>query len=351
METEKPISEPQESYLNMETDGEKQMPTQENSKSCDGVNIPVITLNSGHDIPVMAFGTSSFPPLQVDQMRSIFLEAIQIGYRHIDTAALYEVEEGVGAGIKAALEKGLVKREELFVTTKLWCDNAHPDRVLPAIKESLRKLGLEYVDLYLIHAAATVAPNIAYGAWKKGEVFPLDIKSVWAAMEEVQKLGLAKSIGVSNFTCKKLTELLAHAKIIPAINQVEMHAAMQQKKLRELCKEKGIHVSAYSPLGGKEWGFDVVLGNELLKEIARNKEKSVAQIALRWVYEQGAVVITKSFNKERLKENLDIFDWKLNEEESKKTELIPQIRTAPLNDFVFEGSPFKTVEEFWDGEL
>ncbi|KAK9091285.1 hypothetical protein Sjap_024462 [Stephania japonica] len=328
------------------------MPQQQES------GIPVVTLNSGHKMPAMAFGTAysmqPTPTMSADQITSVMLEAIEIGYRHFDTAAVYGVEEDVGAGIKAALEKGLVKRHQLFVTTKLWCNNAHPDRVLLGIKESLRKLGLEYVDLYLIHMPATVAPNIAtYGAWKKGELFALEIKSVWAAMEEVQKLGLAKSIGVSNFTCKKLIELLAHAKIIPAVNQVEMHAAMQEKKLRELCKKKGIHVSAYSPLGGAQWGFDVVLGNELLKEIARKKEKSVAQIALRWIYEQGASVIMKSFNKERLKENCGIFDnnWKLTEEESKEIESIPQVRTAPVNAFVFEGSPFKTAEDFWDGEM
>ncbi|KAK9105786.1 hypothetical protein Scep_022630 [Stephania cephalantha] len=242
-----------------------------------------ISLNSGQDMPLMAFGSSTFPPQPVERLKTAVLDAVEIGYRHIDTATLYQTEEGVGAGIKAVLESGLVKnREQLFVTTKLWCDNAHPHRVLLAIKESLRRLGLEYVDMYLIHAPVTVAPDITYGAWKKGDVFPLDIKSVWAAMEEVQKLGLAKSIGVSNFSCKKLTELLAHAKIIPAVNQVEMHPAMRQKNLREFCNKKGIHVSAYSPLGGKEWGFDVVLGNEQLKEIAQNKKKSVAQIEKCW---------------------------------------------------------------------
>ncbi|KAK9115014.1 hypothetical protein Syun_021811 [Stephania yunnanensis] len=311
-----------------------------------------ISLNSGQDMPLMAFGSSTFPPQPVERLKTAVLDAVEIGYRHIDTATLYQTEEGVGAGIKAVLESGLVKnREQLFVTTKLWCDNAHPHRVLLAIKESLRRLGLEYVDMYLIHAPVTVVPDITYGAWKKGDVFPLDIKSVWAAMEEVQKLGLAKSIGVSNFSSKKLTELLAHAKIIPAVNQVEMHSAMRQKNIREFCNKNGIHVSAYSPLGGKEWGFDVVLGNEQLKEIAQNKKKSVAQIALRWLYEQGVSVVVKSFNKGRLKENLDIFDWKLSEEELEKIESIPQFRTAVFKEFVFEGSPFKTVEELWDGEM
>ncbi|KAK9091290.1 hypothetical protein Sjap_024467 [Stephania japonica] len=321
-----------------------------------GVKIPVVALNSGHNMPFIAMGTTSskIPYPSNEEFKIFILEAIKVGYRHIDTAAMYGSEEGVGLAVEEALKTRLVKsRDELFVTTKLGCDNARPDCVLPAITESLRKLGLEYVDLYLIHAPVTIssATHVSDMTLKKGDISPMDIESVWTAMEEVHKIGLAKSIGVSNFTCKKLTELLAHAKIIPAVNQVEMHPAMQQKKLRELCKEKGIHVSAYSPLGGKEWGFDVVLGNELLKEIAQNKKKSVAQIGLRWGYEQGASMVVKSFNRARLEENVDIFDWNLTEEELKKIELVPQTRTSTLSDFVFADGPFKTVDDLWDGEM
>ncbi|KAK9090870.1 hypothetical protein Sjap_024047 [Stephania japonica] len=225
-----------------------------------GVSIPLVTLNSGHNMPLIAAGTASTFPLPEGQPTMAILDAIEVGYRHIDTAAMYTTEEAVGAAIKEALTRELImSRQDLFVTTKLWCNNAHPDLVLPAIKESLRKLGLEYVDLYLIHVPATLEPHILDMSCKEGELFSLDINSVWAAMEEVHKLGLAKSIGVSNFTCKKLTELLAHAKIVPAVNQVEMHPAMRQTRLGEFCKEKGIHISAYSPLGGIEWGFDVVM--------------------------------------------------------------------------------------------
>ncbi|KAK9150886.1 hypothetical protein Syun_009195 [Stephania yunnanensis] len=318
-----------------------------------GVNIPVVRLNSGHSMPSIAAGTAIAPPFPTGQPKMAVLDAIESGYRYIDTAAMYATEEAVGAAIKEALKRKLIKnREELFVSTKLWCNNAHPDRVLPAIKESLRKLGLEYVDLYLIHAPVTMEPHVLDLVPKEvDEISVMDIKSVWAAMEELHKLGLAKSIGVSNFTCKKLTELLAHAEIIPAVNQVEMHPAMQQKRLREFCEEKGIHVSAYSPLGGKEWGFDVVLGNDIIKEIARNKKRSVAQVALRWGYEQGVSLITKSFNKQRLEENLDIFDWKLTKEELQKIGLLSQTRIGTFCEFVFPGSPYKTVEEFWDDEM
>ncbi|KAK9105747.1 hypothetical protein Scep_022591 [Stephania cephalantha] len=322
-----------------------------------GVKTPVVALNSGHNMPFIAIGTTSskIPYPSNEEFKISILEAIKVGYRHIDTAAMYGSEEGTGLAVEEALQTGLVKsRDELFVTTKLGCNDARPDCVLPAITESLRKLGLAYVDMYLIHAPMTIssASHVSDMTLKKGDISPMDIESVWAAMEEVHKLGLAKSIGVSNFTCKKLTELLAHANIIPAVNQVEMHPAMQQKKLREFCKEKGIHVSAYSPLGGKEWGFDVVLGNELLKEIAQNKKKSIAQIALRWGYEQEASMVVKSFNRARLEENVDIFNWNLTEEELKKMELnVPQTRTSTLSDFVFADGPFKTVDELWDGEM
>ncbi|XP_010265124.1 PREDICTED: non-functional NADPH-dependent codeinone reductase 2-like [Nelumbo nucifera] len=314
--------------------------------------VPEVTLNSGHKMPMLATGTASFPFPPIEDLKKAILDAMEVGYRHFDSAALYQSEEGLGVAVAAALEKGLIKsRDELFITTKLWCNNTQPDRVLPAIQESLRKLKLDYVDLYLIHFPVRLKEDILDMTCKKDEIFPLDIKSVWEAMEEVHKLGLAKSIGVSNFTCKKLTDLLAHAKIPPAVNQVEMHPVWQQKKLRDFCKEKGIHVSAYSPLGAKEWGFDVVLGNELLNEIAQAKGKSVAQIALRWGHEQGVTLIPKSFNKGRLKQNFEIFDWQLTEEELQKIASIPQKRIATIPEFVFPDGPFKTFEEFWDGEM
>ncbi|KAK9090814.1 hypothetical protein Sjap_023991 [Stephania japonica] len=189
-----------------------------------GVRIPVVALNSGHNMPFIAMGTTSskIPYPSNEEFKIFILEAIKVGYRHIDTAAMYGSEEGVGLAVEEALKTRLVKsRDELFVTTKLGYNNARPDCVPPAITESLRKLGLEYVDLYLIHAPVTIssATHVSDMTLKKGDISPMDIESVWTAMEEEHKIGLAKSIGVSNFTCKKLTELLAHAKIIPAVNQ------------------------------------------------------------------------------------------------------------------------------------
>ncbi|TKY44862.1 Methylecgonone reductase [Spatholobus suberectus] len=171
-------------------------------------------------------------------------------------------------------------------------------------------------------------------------------------MEECYRLGLAKSIGVSNFSIKKLTQLLENATIPPAVNQVEMSPAWQQGKLREFCKQNRIHVSAWSPLGAykSSWGTNAVMESPILEEIACARQKSMAQIALRWIYEQGATAIVKSFNKERMKQNLDIFDWELSQEESQKFGKIPQRRMYSGVCFVSENGPYKSLEELWDGD-
>ncbi|KAL5998848.1 hypothetical protein ACLOJK_009796 [Asimina triloba] len=212
-------------------------------------------------------------------------------------------------------------------------------------------LRLEYVDLYSIHFPVRLKEGILDMTCEKDDILPLDVKATWAAMEEMHKMGLARSIGVSNFTCKKLTDLLAHANIPPAVNQVEMHPVWQQKKLRDFCAEKGIHVSAYSPLGAKEWGFDVVLGNALINDIARAKGKGAGQIALKRGLQQGVSLIPKSFNKGRLSQNFAILDWQLTEEELQRIGTIPQKRIATIPEFIFPDGMFKSPEEFWDGEM
>ncbi|RHN61406.1 putative methylecgonone reductase [Medicago truncatula] len=171
-------------------------------------------------------------------------------------------------------------------------------------------------------------------------------------MEYCYRLGLAKSIGVSNFGIKKLSMLFESAKIYPAVNQVEMNSSWHQGKLREFCKQKGIHVSAWSPLGGYKlsFGSPAVMENSILREIAEARKKSVAQIALRWIYQQGAIPIVKSFNKERMKLNTEIFDWELNQEEFDKINQIPQCRLQKVEMFVSDSGPYKTLEELWDGD-
>ncbi|MED6180395.1 hypothetical protein PIB30_009744, partial [Stylosanthes scabra] len=220
-------------------------------------------------------------------------------------------------------------------------------------ERGLRKLGLEYVDLYLILWPVRLKPEAeGAGEFRKDYVIPFDIKGTWQAMEECQRMGLAKSIGVSNFAIKKLTKLLENATIPPAVNQVEMNVTWQQGKLREFCKQKGIHVSAWSPLGAYKttWVSNSVMESPILKEIATARHKSVSQVALRWIYEQGASVIVKSFNKERMKQNLDIFEWELSQEEAMKISQIQQRRVCTGEEFVSEDGPYNSLEELWDGD-
>ncbi|TYJ45187.1 hypothetical protein E1A91_A02G038600v1 [Gossypium mustelinum] len=225
------------------------------------------------------------------------------------------------------------------------------ETIIEAFK--LGNLKLEYVDLYLIHWPLSLKPGKPEFPFKKEDMVPMDIKSVWEAMEECNDIGLTKSIGVSNFSCKKLENLLSSARIPPAVNQVEMSPMWQQKKLRKFCEEKGIVVEAYSPLGarGTAWGTNQVMECDVLKEIAQAKGKSVAQVCLRWAYEQGVCVIVKSFNKERMKQNLDIFDWRLSDDELLKISQLPQCKGYPALDFVSDDGPFKSLQEFWDGEI
>ncbi|KAL7091585.1 hypothetical protein ACP275_12G114200 [Erythranthe tilingii] len=285
------------------------------------LKIPEITLKSGAGkIPVLGFGTASDSPFDSETTRTAILQAIEIGYRHFDTAALYNSEQPLGEAVAEAINRGLIKsRDELFITSKLWCSDAHGHRVLPALKKTLE------------------------------DFVAMDFESVWAAMEECQSIGLTKSIGVSNFSCTKLLQILEIAKIQPAVNQVELNPCWQQKKLIEFCKEKGILVFAYSCLGSG--GTNRVMESQVLKQISEAKGKTVAQVSLRWGYEQGIGMVVKSFNKERMKQNIDIFDWSLNSEEVDKISEIPQCRAFLGVDYTSVYGPYKTIQQLWDEQI
>ncbi|KAK1381402.1 non-functional NADPH-dependent codeinone reductase 2-like [Heracleum sosnowskyi] len=320
--------------------------------------IPEISLSSGNakSMPVLGLGLGASDPTPevITNTIKAVLEAIELGYRMFDAAFFYQTEEALGEAISQAISCGLIKsRDELFITSKLWLTDNYGDRVLPALQKSLQDMKLDYLDQYLIHFPLTMKAGSNPFRLNPENCVAMDIESVWTTMEECQGLGLTKSIGVSNFSCKKLADILAFAKIPPAINQVELNPAWQQGKLREFCHRNGIKIAAYSPLGaaGAHWGTKGVLESEVLMEIAKSKGKSVAQIALRWAYEQGIVIVVKSFNKERLKQNLEIFGWELSDEESKKIAEMPQRRANLAKIFISETGPFKSVEELWDGEL
>lgn len=278
-------------------------------------------------MPVLGFGTATDPIPSPELIESAILDALELGYRHFDTASVYQSEAPLGRAIAEAIQRGLIaSRDQLFITSKLWCTDAHHDLVLPALHKTLKTLGLDYLDLYLIHWPVRLGGEMKL-SFEADELLLFDVKGTWDAMEECQRLGLTKSIGVSNFTPVELSELLAHATIPPAVNQVEMHPYWQQKELREFCASyNNIHVSAYSPLGGKGafWGADLVLDSNDIGQIAQANGRSTAQVCLRWAFEQGVSFLPKSFNKRRMKENMEIFYWNLNEEDLQRISCLPQ---------------------------
>lgn len=263
-----------------------------------------ITLNDGCKIPIAGFGTYQSTGLQGIQSVK---DALANGYRLIDTAAKYENEEAVGKGI---LESG-ISREEIIVTTKIWRENLGYDKTKIAFEESRTKLGLDYIDLYLIHWPAN-ARN--YKNWQKTNA------DTWRAMEELQSEGKIKSIGVSNFWHEHLEELFQTANVIPAVNQIEFHPGYWQPELTEFCKMQGIAVEAWSPLArGK------VFGNKILEAIANKHNKSVSQICLRWVIQHDVIVISKSNTTKRIAENIDLFDFELTKEEMEQIDELPEM--------------------------
>ncbi|KAJ0987301.1 hypothetical protein J5N97_005657 [Dioscorea zingiberensis] len=243
--------------------------------------IPTVELlGDGRPMPVIGIGTASAPPPTPEVFQAGMLHAIALGYRHFDTAYFYGSERSVGDVIAEALRRGLIKsRAELFITSKVWCTNNYGDRVLPSLQESLGNLRSEYLDLYLVHWPVSLKPTEVRSPIETEGMQPFDYRAVWEAMEECHRLGLAKSIGVSNFSCKKLDQILSIAMIPPSVNQVEMHPLWQQKRLMEFCKEKRIVITAYSPLGGygHKWGYNDVIECNVLKQIASARGKTLAQ--------------------------------------------------------------------------
>ncbi|EAZ15108.1 hypothetical protein OsJ_30522 [Oryza sativa Japonica Group] len=290
-------------------------------------------------MPRIGMGTAAFPFTSSEETTAALLRAIELGYRHFDTARLYATEGCVSEAVAEAVRRGLVaSRADVFVTSKLW--------------ETLRNLGMDYVDLLLVHWPATVAPGSYDFPFPKEEMAPaFDMEGVWRGMEECHRLGLARAIGVSNFSAKKLEQLLSFAVVRPAANQVEMNPMWQQRTLREVCRREGVQLCGYSPLGAKgtPWGSAAVMDSGVLHDIAQTKGKTLAQICLRWMYEQGDVLLVKTYNENRMKENLDIFDWELTEEERDKISKLPQQRGLTGMQFVCDNGPYKCVEDLWDG--
>lgn len=254
------------------------------------MTIPTVTLNDGFSIPQLGYGVFKVPPAETERAVS---EALEIGYRHIDTAAIYGNEEGVGA----AIAKSGIARDELFITTKLWNDRHEGDEPNSAIAESLEKLGLEHVDLYLVHWPTPAKDNYVHA---------------FAKLIELRDAGLTRSIGVSNFLAEHLERVVNETGVTPAVDQIELHPAYQQRETVAWAADHGIHIEAWGPLGQGKYDL---FGAPAVAEAAAAHDKTPAQVVLGWHLQKGTIVFPKSVRAERLRENLDVFDFTLTDAE------------------------------------
>jgi 2,5-diketo-D-gluconate reductase A len=250
-----------------------------------------VTLNNGVEMPILGFGV--FQMQDENECEQAVYEAIMAGYRLIDTAASYLNEEAVGRAIK----RSGVPREELFITTKLWVQDTGYESTKKAFANSLKRLQLDYLDLYLIHQP--------FG----------DVYGSWRAMEELYREGKIKAIGVSNFYSDRLIDLIIHNEVVPAVNQVETHVFNQQIEGHNFMKENNVQIESWGPFAE---GKNNMFKNETLVSIAENYNKSVAQVVLRWLTQRGVVAIPKSVRQERIIENFNIFDFELSQEDMEK---------------------------------
>jgi len=263
-----------------------------------------VKLNNGIDMPLLGFGVFQMTDL-AECERSV-ADAIELGYRLIDTAASYENEEAVGKAIKSSG----VPRDELFITTKLWIADTGYEATKRAFQRSLSRLQLDYLDLYLIHQP--------YG----------DVFGSWRAMEELNREGLIKAIGVSNFHPDRVMDFIIHNEFVPAVNQIETHPFHQQVKTQKFLEENQVQIESWGPFAE---GKNNIFHNELLRSVAEKHGKSVAQVILRWLIQREIVVIPKSVRRERMAENFDVFGFKLEEDDMKAIRALDTAKSLFFN--------------------
>ncbi len=311
------------------------------------------TLNDGCSIPALGLGTWKSP---ADEVTQAVKSALEVGYQHIDAAWIYQNEAAVGKGIHESIKDGAVSRDQIFVTSKLWNTFHQAASVEVGCRETLRELGLDYLDLYLMHWPIAFKPGRAQHKVPE-DFYPLSevpLSKTFEAMVALREKGLAKSVGVSNFTQSKLEKLIAETGVVPAVNQVELHPYHPQTELLNYCQAQGIHLTAYSPLGSgdrpdsmKQKDEPPLLQNEQVKAIAQQENISPAQLLIAWAIDRGTVVIPKSTNAQRIAENLAAASHELSEQaRSAIDKLDIQYRYVSPDTWFFPGITYEG-EDFW----
>lgn len=309
---------------------------------------------NGDRMPLLGLGTWKSQPGQVGEA---VREAIRLGYRHIDCARVYGNEAEIGAAIAAAIAAGEVTRDALWITSKLWCHAHGRENVAPALQASLSDLGLDWLDLYLIHWPVPIRPGVAFPT-SAADLLPpgqVPLASTWEGMEEAVEAGITRHIGLSNFSATKIEPLLHHARIRPEVNQIERHPLLQQPQLVSDCNAAGIHVTAYSPLGSpdrpaflQDPDAPVLLQNPVIGAIAATHGCTPAQVLIAWHLQSGISTIPKSVSSARLRENLAAADLDLSADDLARIAALDQhLRFVDGSFWVLDGGPW-TLQTLWD---
>jgi len=276
-----------------------------------------VKLNNGKEMPIIGYGTFLSSKGEIGPALK---SAIKAGYRHIDCAYVYNNEKEIGDSLQDLFKEGSIKREDLFLTSKLPAGSMHPDDIEKAFKESLVNLQVPYLDLYLVHLPVPI--ESVDGKSRPRRLNGFGLQDVWRKMEHLVNIGLTKSIGVSNYNCQTLNDLLNYALIPPVVNQVERHPYLPQEKLLKYCMDNQVYLTAYGSLGSR--GLESraklpelveLVDSSVILNIAKAHKKTAAQVLLRWSVDTNVICIPKSVNDLRIKENIDIFDFKLSKEE------------------------------------